>query len=83
MRGRRLYSRRLEQWPDQRERKLVAEVDGLEQVSVVSRHSDLRVEALRVALEFFWLFNWRDCPESLIERDIQSFLSGSFPRPGW
>lgn len=77
MRGRRLASRRLSAWDVHDE--LVCREENVECVAMVTRDTDLESEALRIALDIFWLFNWRDPSEALLRRDIRSFVAGTFP----
>jgi TIR domain len=79
MNGRRLASRRFSLWEVHDE--LICREDSIEQVTTMTRDTNLEAEALRVALDVFWLFNWRTPSEELIRRDIRSFISGTFPSP--
>lgn len=81
MQGQKLASRRFEAW-DVRDEFMCRE-DSLESTATVSRDIDLDREAWRVASEIFWLFNWPNPRETLIRRDIRSFLAGTFPSPSF
>jgi len=61
--------------------ELICREESIEQVTIMTRDTNLEAEALRVALDVFWLFNWRNPSEELIRRDIRSFISGTFPSP--
>ena len=61
--------------------ELICREENVEEVATVTRNTNLEAEALRIALDVFWLFNWRNPPEASIRRDVHSFVSGVFPSP--
>ncbi len=81
MDGRRLVSRRLSEWGGDSD--LVGHQDRIEKEATITRDTDLEGQALQLALDAFWLFNWRNPSEDLLLRDIRSFIGGTFPTPGW
>jgi hypothetical protein len=61
--------------------ELICREENVEEVATVTGDTNLEAEALRIALDVFWLFNWRNPPEASIRRDVRSFVSGVFPSP--
>lgn len=80
-RGRKLASRRMSTWGVHDD--LVCREENVEGVAMVTRDTDLESDALRIALDILWLFNWRNPSEALLRRDIRSFIAGTFPSQTW